>query len=99
LGVVELAIALAIALRPLSAAVAVVGSGAAVAMFLKTLSFLVSTPGWEPSLGGFPALSVAPGQFLLRMSSSLAPHSGRWERRCKGLSAGVSRLLRRRSDA
>ncbi len=65
MGVVELAIALAIALRPLSAAVAAVGSGAAVAMFLTTLSFLVSTPGWEPSLGGFP-LSVAPGQFLLK---------------------------------
>jgi uncharacterized membrane protein YkgB len=66
LGVVELAIALTIALRPLSAAVAAVGSGAAVVMFLTTLSFLVSTPGWEPSLGGFPALSVAPGQFLLK---------------------------------
>jgi uncharacterized membrane protein YkgB len=36
-------------------------------MFLTTLSFLVSTPGWEPSLGGFPALSVAPGQFLLKV--------------------------------
>ena len=66
LGVVELAIALTIALRPLSAAVAAVGSGAAVVMFLTTLSFLVSTPGWEPSLGGFPALAVVPGQFLLK---------------------------------
>ena len=66
LGVVELAIALTIALRPLSAAVAAVGSGAAVVMFLTTLSFLVSTPGWEPSLGGFPGLSVVPGQFLLK---------------------------------
>jgi uncharacterized membrane protein YkgB len=65
LGCVEIAIALSIALRPLSAAVAVVGSGAAVGMFLTTLSFLVSTPGWEPSLGGFPALAVVPGQFLL----------------------------------
>jgi uncharacterized membrane protein YkgB len=35
-------------------------------MFLTTLSFLMSTPGWEPSLGGFPGLSVAPGQFLLK---------------------------------
>jgi uncharacterized membrane protein YkgB len=26
----------------------------------------VSTPGWEPSLGGFPALAVVPGQFLLK---------------------------------
>ena len=38
----------------------------AVIMFLTTLSFLFSTPGWEPSLGGFPALSVVPGQFLLK---------------------------------
>ena len=35
-------------------------------MFLTTLSFLFSTPGWEASLGGFPALSVVPGQFLLK---------------------------------
>ena len=66
LGLVEIAIAMMIALRPLSAAVAAVGSGVAVMMFLTTLSFLMSTPGWEPSLGGFPGLSVAPGQFLLK---------------------------------
>jgi uncharacterized membrane protein YkgB len=30
------------------------------------LSFLLSTPGWEPSLGGFPALAVVPGQLLLK---------------------------------
>jgi uncharacterized membrane protein YkgB len=36
-------------------------------MFLTTLSFLLSTPGvWEPSLGGFPALSGNPGQFLIK---------------------------------
>jgi len=66
LGTVEIAIAVMIALRPLSARVAALGSGAAVMMFLTTLSFLFSTPGWEPSLGGFPALSVVPGQFLLK---------------------------------
>ena len=66
LGIGLLAIAILIALRPVSAAAAAVGSGAAVMMFLTTLSFLVSTPGWEPSLGGFPALSVVPGQFLLK---------------------------------
>jgi uncharacterized membrane protein YkgB len=66
LGVVELAIATLIALRLLSPAMAAVGSGAAVVMFLTTLSFLFSTPGWEPSLGGFPALAVVPGQFLLK---------------------------------
>lgn len=66
LGIMLIAIALMIALRPVSASVAAVGSGAAVVMFLTTLSFLVSTPGWEASLGGFPALSVVPGQFLLK---------------------------------
>jgi uncharacterized membrane protein YkgB len=66
LGVAEIAIAMMIALRPLSAVVAAVGSGAAVVMFLMTLSFLLSTPGWEASLGGFPALAVVPGQFLVK---------------------------------
>lgn len=66
LGFVEIVIALLIALRPLSAVAAVVGSGAAIVMFLTTLSFLFSTPGWEASLGGFPALAVVPGQFLVK---------------------------------
>jgi uncharacterized membrane protein YkgB len=65
LGTVEIAVAVMIAVRPLSARVAAAGSAIAVMMFLTTLSFLFSTPGWEPTLGGFPALSVVPGQFLL----------------------------------
>ena len=35
-------------------------------MFLTTLTFLITTPGWEQSLGGFPALSTVPGQFVLK---------------------------------
>ncbi len=66
LGVAEIAIAVMIALRPVSAAVSAVGSALATGMFLVTLSFLLSTPGWEPTAGGFPALSVVPGQFLLK---------------------------------
>ena len=66
LGVVEIAIAAMIALRPVSAKVAAIGSGLAAIMFLTTLTFLFSTPGWEPSLGGFPALSVVPGQFIIK---------------------------------
>ncbi len=66
LGIAEIAIAVLIALRPLSAKLSAIGSAAAVLMFLTTLSFLFSTPGWEPSLGGFPALSALPGQFLLK---------------------------------
>lgn len=57
LGVVELAIALMIAVRPVSTSVAAVGSGLAVGMFLTTLSFLPFTPGWEPT-GRFPALAL-----------------------------------------
>jgi len=66
LGLTEFAIAAMIALRPVSARIAAVGSALAVLMFLTTLSFLFSTPGWEPSLSGFPALSALPGQFLLK---------------------------------
>ena len=66
LGVVEIAIAILIALRSWSARACAIGSLVAVLMFLTTLSFLFSTPGWEPSLGGFPALSGAVGQFLIK---------------------------------
>jgi len=66
LGVVEVAIAVMIGLRWLSPQVSAIGSALAILMFLTTLSFLFSTPGWEPSLGGFPALAVVPGQFLLK---------------------------------
>src|SRR6266478_5867693 len=67
LGVVEVAIALLIGARPYSPRASVVGSALAVGMFLTTLSFLGSTPGvWETSLGGFPALSALPGQFLIK---------------------------------
>jgi uncharacterized membrane protein YkgB len=67
LGVVEVAIALLIALRPIWPRASAIGSALAVGMFLTTLSFLVTTPGvWEPSAGGFPALSGKPGQFLIK---------------------------------
>jgi uncharacterized membrane protein YkgB len=64
--VVEIAIGVLIALRPVWPMGSAVGSGLAAGMFLTTLSFLVTTPGWEPSLGGFPALSAMPGQSLLK---------------------------------
>ena len=65
LGAVEIAIGVLIALRPIWPLGSAVGSILATGMFLTTLSFLVTTPGWEPSLGGFPALS-ATGGFLLK---------------------------------
>ena len=67
LGVVEVSVAFLIAARPLSPRASALGSALAVGMFLTTLSFLATTPGvWEPSAGGFPALSGNPGQFLLK---------------------------------
>src|SRR6516164_4224194 len=67
LGVVEVAIALLIAARPFSPRASALGSALAVGMFFTTLSFLATTPGvWEPSAGGFPALSGKPGQFLIK---------------------------------
>src|SRR5262245_43748234 len=67
LGVVEVAIALLIAARPFAPRAAALGSALAVGMFLTTLSFLFTTPDvWVSSLGGFPAISGSPGQFLIK---------------------------------
>src|SRR4029450_10951742 len=67
LGVVEVGIALLIAARPFWPRASALGSALAGGMFLTTLSFLVTTPGvWEPTLGGFPALSAFPGQALIK---------------------------------
>ena len=66
IGAVELTIALLIALRHWFPRASAIGSVGAVLMFLTTLSFIITTPGWEPSLGGFPALSGDVGEFLIK---------------------------------
>ena len=65
IGVTEITAATLIAIRPFSAKLSAVGSVLAVFTFLATLTFLFSLPGWEKSLGGFPALSGS-GGFLLK---------------------------------
>ena len=65
IGVTELIAALLIAIRPLAPKLSAVGSVMAVLTFLATLTFLFSLPGWEKTLGGFPALSGS-GGFLLK---------------------------------
>lgn len=66
LGVAEILTALLIASRPLAPGASALGSLLAVATFLTTLTFLVTTPlAWIAERGGFPALSV-PGQFVLK---------------------------------
>jgi reactive chlorine resistance protein C len=65
IGIAELTAAALIAIRPLAPKLSAIGSVLAVFTFLTTLTFLFSLPGWEKSLGGFPALSGA-GGFLLK---------------------------------
>ena len=67
LGTAEIIAALLIAIRPLSPRISAIGSAMAVLLFLSTLSFLFTTPGATvAAAGGFPVLSVLPGQFLIK---------------------------------
>ncbi|GGF15410.1 YkgB family protein (plasmid) [Alteromonas macleodii] len=66
IGSVEIITALALLAAPFNRVIGVIGSVAAIATFAVTSSFLLSAPVWEASLGGFPALNVVPGQFLLK---------------------------------
>jgi reactive chlorine resistance protein C len=65
LGTLEIIAAALIALRALSPRLSAVGSAMAILLFIGTLSFLFTTPGVTAG-GGFPVLSVLPGQFLLK---------------------------------
>jgi len=67
IGVTELTAAALIAAHPVSARLGAVGAVLAIGTFGVTLSFMLTTPGVvEASAGGFPMLSVMPGQFLLK---------------------------------
>lgn len=66
IGVAEITTGLLLIADRFSPRAGLVGSAIAIVTFLSTLSFLFTTPGWEPSLGGFPALSAGVGQFLLK---------------------------------
>ena len=72
IGSIEIATAVLIIVGARLQWAAIAGALGAIATFLVTLSFLFSAPGWESSLGGFPALSVVPGQFLLKDGVLLA---------------------------
>ena len=65
IGVIEIVVALLIALRPFSARLSLIGSVGAIITFLLTVSFLFSTPGALQFSHGFPALGDA-GQFLIK---------------------------------
>ena len=65
IGVIEIAIAVLIALRPFSARLSFVGSIGAIITFALTVSFLFSTPGAFQFSHGVPLLGDA-GQFLIK---------------------------------
>jgi len=67
IGTIEVATGVLIAARFFSARLGALGGAMAAATFVVTLSFFFSTPGVsEAEAGGFPIISVLPGQFLLK---------------------------------
>lgn len=66
IGSIEIATAVTLLIGIRYKSAAIIGALAAIATFTVTSSFMFTAPGWEASLGGFPALSVVPGQFLLK---------------------------------
>lgn len=66
IGATEITLAIIIALGAKFPKFALIGALGAFATFFVTSSYLLTAPVWEASLGGFPALSVVPGQFLLK---------------------------------
>ncbi|MGJ8546492.1 MAG: YkgB family protein [Sulfitobacter sp.] len=66
IGTAEIATALLLLIGFKSAKAGLLGALSALLTFFVTASFLFTAPVTEPSLGGFPALSVVPGQFLLK---------------------------------
>jgi uncharacterized membrane protein YkgB len=66
LGVVGTVSGVLIATLPVWLLGSATGSGLAAGMSLTRLTFLITTPGWELSLGDFPVLSGPVGQFLIK---------------------------------
>lgn len=66
IGTAEIAIAALLLVGFKFPKIGLLGALGALATFLVTSSYLLTAPVTEPSLGGFPALSVVPGQFLLK---------------------------------
>lgn len=67
IGVIELSTATMLALGAFVPWASALGAAMCCCTFAMTLTFFVTTPGvFEPSAGGFPAISALPGQFLLK---------------------------------
>lgn len=73
IGTIELATAAALIIGAFAPLFSAIGAAMSSATFAITLTFFLSTPGVaEQTAGGFPAISAAPGQFLLKDAVLLA---------------------------
>lgn len=72
LGVLEISIGILIAGRVLSPKLSLIGGALSAGLFFTTLSLMFSTPGVIEAGIGFPGITVAPGQFLLKDLGLLA---------------------------
>lgn len=67
IGVIELSTAAALIVGAFLPLFSALGAAMSAATYIITLTFFASTPGVaEATAGGFPAISAAPGQFLLK---------------------------------
>jgi uncharacterized membrane protein YkgB len=67
IGVLELSTAAALIVGAVKPFFSALGAAMSAMTYLITLTFFLSTPGVaESTAGGFPAISAAPGQFLLK---------------------------------
>ncbi len=67
IGVLELSTAAALIAGAIKPVFSALGAAMSSITYLITITFFISTPGVaEPTAGGFPAISAAPGQFLLK---------------------------------
>jgi uncharacterized membrane protein YkgB len=87
IGVLELSTAAALIVGAIKPFFSALGAAMSTMTFLITLTLFLSTPGVaEATAGGFPAISAAPGQFLLKdlvllaasLSLLLASVQGQW---------------------
>lgn len=67
IGIIELATAVALAVGAFNAFASALGAAMSCLTYIITLTFFLSTPGVAAAeAGGFPAISVPIGQFLLK---------------------------------
>src|SRR5262249_5176536 len=67
IGVIELTTAAMLILGAFVPVASVIGAAMSCCTYVITLTFFITTPGvFEPMAGGFPSISVLPGQFLLK---------------------------------